>query len=564
MKHFILKENDIPTEEIDFSHKEEGYVIIKDETYYIDDKYIRKNLMDKIISYVKQDYDDASSYLEESDIVEPYYQNIVLEYKVSNILNEIRNDENFTSIFEYIEEYGIEEYEIKELLKSSIEFSIYKPNEEYKFIDDEIDSYYEDWATTDLNFNINLGLRNEEKKVKPINIYYGDENYNNEEYLTNAEINYLEEKIENIISKNVREELEEYKKSSECDNEIYFDVPYTVYQIINFITFKEKFVEEYPDSDSKNWKLKFKDLRKDNKTKINFPYPSREVYNDIQNFNINNNSIKKVITYLYTKNQNLEKKYNYKELNPLIKITPILKSGMVQPIKDKKTIIQLFPQGFTLSDLLELDSTLEKNIISDKSIFKVLKNSDLIIQFTKWNSPLQRVFLKETNHVFQLNIKNLEIENKIYDYAEKLYRDSIGGNSTWNIKKKVKNWQATTGHPVSRSKITLAWIRFTKINPDEIVMDEIQTDLDDEDDYFGKDLMDGWQDIILSKFIKFVKYNLHINKIYYPTYTTKKNEYKANPPTYLYSDLPKKYGFSIDNSELEGFMLLEKTKKENK
>ena len=70
--------------------------------------------------------------------------------------------------------------------------------------------------------------------------------------------------------------------------------------------------------------------------------------------------------------------------------------------------------------------------------------------------------------------------------------------------------------------------------------------------------MDGWEDIILSKFIKFVKYNLHINKIYYPNYITKKNKYNANPPTYLYSDLPKKYGFSSENSNLEGFMLLEK------
>jgi hypothetical protein len=70
--------------------------------------------------------------------------------------------------------------------------------------------------------------------------------------------------------------------------------------------------------------------------------------------------------------------------------------------------------------------------------------------------------------------------------------------------------------------------------------------------------MDGWEDIILSKFIKFVRYNLDIRKIYYPTITTKKDRYKAKAPTYLYSDLPKKYGFSNDNSKLEGFMLLEK------
>ena len=558
MKHFILKENDTSLEkeedDVDFTHKEEGYVIVDNEIYYIDDTYIRSIEINKIIDSIENEYNSISSEMNENSILEPYYQYVEVYSSTENILNEIRNEKEYSEIFEYIKEQKIESYDIEDIIKDSIVFRLREPEEYYMYIDDEISddtTILEDWGIIELKDILN-------NLLKPINIYDSQYIELKEEYLTKAEIDYLTKKIKYIIGKDVKYDLNNYKKYGECDNEIYVDVPYTVYQIINFNTLKEKFFEVYTDANKKKWKNKFKDLRKSKIIKKEFPYPSREIYNDIQDFGIKNNSIKKIITYLYTKDKNLNKKYNYKELNPLTKKIPLLKSGMISPIKDNKTIVQLFPNGFTLSELLDIDSTLEKTTISNLSIFKMLKDSDLIIEFTKWNSLLQRVFLKNDNHVFQLNIRDLEREEKLFDYAETIWKRETESNSNWNIKKKVKEWQRTTGHPVSRKKITLAWIRFTKINDNEIVLDEIQTDLDDEDEYFGKQLMDGWEDIILSKFIKFVKYNLHINKIYYPNYITKKNKYNANPPTYLYSDLPKKYGFSSENSNLEGFMLLEK------
>jgi len=557
-----IKENE-ESDEIDFSHKDEGYVIINNEKYYIDDKYIRKDIMDRTILSVQERYDegefiDAGT---EEQILERYLQNISIFHPISSILNEMIKDDDYKEIVNYIYEEKIKNSKIESILTDCVEFSLTEPNELYKFIDSEDSDYdmiLEGWGNIKLEDILDSNLKDENETIYEIKIYDSYNKKTKEKYLTEAEVIYLKEEIAHTIGVDVREELDEYKETASCSN-ISFDIPYTVYQIINFETFKEKFIENYPDADT-NILSRKKRIRGLIRPKGDIPYPSRRIYNKIRDFNINNSSIKKIITYLYNRDNDLTKKYNYKELNPLSKNIPLLKSGMVQPIKDGKTIVQLFPNGFTIPNLVELDSTLEKNTISDISIFRFLKNSDLIVEFTKWNSSQQRVFLKEDNHVFQLNIKYLEKEDEVFDYAEELYRNNLGENATWQIKKKVKEWQATTGHPVSREKITLAWIRFTKINEDEIVMDEIQTDLDNEDQYFGKELMDGWEDIILSKFIKFVKYNLHINKIYYPTYATKKNEYHANPPTYLYSELPKRYGFSTQSSNLEGFMLLEKKK----
>lgn len=544
-----IKESD----EIDFSHKDEGYVIIENEKYYIDDKYLRKDIMDRIILSVREKYDEGK-FIDvgaEEQILERYLEDISIFHPISSILNEMIKDDDYKEIVNYIYEEKIKNSKIENILIDCVEFSLTKPNESYMFVDTEDSGYdqiLEGWGRIELENILDSNLKDENETIYKINIYDSYYQKTKEEYLTEAEVIYLKELIADIIGGDVRDELDEYKETASCSNDISFDIPYTVYQIINLETFKEKFIEEYPDADTTILSRK-KRIRGLIKPKGDTPYPSRKIYNDIKDFNINNNAIKKVVTYLYNKDYDINKKYNYKELNPLIKKIPLLKSGMIQPIKNNKTVIQLFPNGFTISDLLNLDSTLEKNIISDISIFRFLKSSELIIEFTKWYG-VQRYFTKKDNHVFQLNIKNEEIEDRVFEYAEEVLNKEI--------KNKVKNWQATTGHPVSRKKITLAWIRFTKINDNEIVLDEIQTDLDDEDEYFGKQLMDGWEDIILSKFIKFIKYNLHINKIYYPTYTTKIDKYHANPPTYLYDKLPKKYGFSTQSSNLEGFMLLEK------
>ena len=79
-------------------------------------------------------------------------------------------------------------------------------------------------------------------------------------------------------------------------------------------------------------------------------------------------------------------------------------------------------------------------------------------------------------------------------------------------------------------------------------------------------MMKGWDVFTMSNFIKFAKRNLRIKKIWLPTYETKVNKYNANPPMYLYKELPSKFGFvkNHKDSNMDGFMLYEQLQRQSK
>ena len=119
-----------------------------------------------------------------------------------------------------------------------------------------------------------------------------------------------------------------------------------------------------------------------------------------------------------------------------------------------------------------------------------------------------------------------------------------------------------SNHPTSRTSLTLAWCRYTIFaNKNLVVLDEIQTDLADQK-FLGQSFMKDWEKIIMRLFIDYVRHTLKYRKILMPTYSTKINEYDANPPMYLYKELPHKFGFKkmkepieLDGKTLEMLML---------
>lgn len=499
---------------------------------------IRKELMDQLISkgiWTLEEYSedwiknvvDLESYAYNSSRNLYHNSNHILKYMIEEY-------PQYTYIYSAYVNDDIDIYDTQELLKKSLEFHL-KDNIKYPhFVDNSSDDTIEN-ASLDSSDLFTSEILNSLPLL------------DTEEYITEDEAIYITDKLEDAGAYNV-DYSEIYNYVNNKDNEKYIDfyytAYYTIYEIINFDTLEIEFEKKFPELVKSKDKEIIQSLKTDNSS-------NRKEYNLFSK--INNNTVKKIIMSLYRKDKDLNKFYSIKELNTLSKTTSILKSAMSSKINNSR-ILDIFPNGFTLNDLLEIDSTLEKESISDISIFRRLKDSDLTINFTKWNSPLQRIFLDDTNYVFQLNLKD-EKYNEVLDYV-------MDVNDDVDIYKNIKKYIQTSIHPISRSKLTLAWIRFTKIDENEIVLDEIQTDMTNPtqgiNTFNSEELMDGWEDIILSKFIKFVRYNLRIRNIYYPTVDTKVNKYKAKAPTYLYSNLPKKYGFSIENSNLEGFMLLEK------
>ena len=510
MKYFILKENNENT--------------------------VRKELMDELISKGIYTLEDTS-WMKNSVMLEEYHYRT--KHLYNNVVTILRYMINTYPQYDYIYnafmDYSASSYNLEELLLDSIQYDFENKISNPYFLDDEIEDSVED---------LPIKIKDIFNKEKLDNLKIINED--TKELITKEEAEYIASELEDRkVYNDTTDEIYEYVNyGSNENNEIFHSQSYTVFQFINFDTFEELFSEAFPELSIKKNKSLIKSLKGKN-------ISPRKEYNLTSN--INNNSIKKIVTGLYSKNKDLDKVYSIKELNSLSKKSNMLKSGMDNKINGK-TIVELFPNGFSINKLLELDSTLEKESISDISIFKMLKNSDLEIGFSKWNAIVQRFFLDKPNYVFQLNLKN-EKYQEILDYVMDINDDQY-------IYENIKKYIKTSMHPISRSKLTLAWIRFTKINDNEIVMDEIQTDLDNPsegiDTFNDPNLLDGWEDIILSKFIKFVRYNLNIRNIYYPTVTTKKDKYKAKAPTYLYSELPKKYGFSSQSSNLEGFMLLEK------
>lgn len=261
----------------------------------------------------------------------------------------------------------------------------------------------------------------------------------------------------------------------------------------------------------------------------------------------------------------LSKVFTYKDLKQLSNQNSSLAQMLSKQLDIKGEKINLLDyslkqKGLLFQELIQLDKELtqyekEKNSKKEtKTIVELLGSNGLEVNLNRTWSGAQIYFKDLTNYVFQVNIKKSNLE-KVLDYTRNIK------NSDTEVQY-LKYYIRDSNHPTSKTTLTYSWIRYTKFSENEIVLDEIQTDLDGSK-FFGKDLMKGWDVFTMNKFIKYVRNTLKIRKIYLPTYETKVNEYHANPPMYLYKELPNKFGFKKkhNNEKLEGFMLLEGKKR---
>lgn len=239
--------------------------------------------------------------------------------------------------------------------------------------------------------------------------------------------------------------------------------------------------------------------------------------------------------------------------------------------KDVDTLLKSKSSGFTISELKDINFYPYKK----NSLFSYFKETGLeereylsidVVSY-KWKSSLQSITNKP-NYVFQLNLRKKYLEEIIAEF--KLPKQVVKSLEGYH---KVKH----SVHPVQNNNkyITLGWIRYT-INPtiksmktelDGVLLDEIQSDLDNFE-YLGRDIMNGWQNVLMRRFIAYVKKNLGYTKIYLPTKDSKVDDYHAfqrdnqgnivqkYTAELLYQQLPKSFGFKP--SEYKSFNLLEK------
>lgn len=238
-----------------------------------------------------------------------------------------------------------------------------------------------------------------------------------------------------------------------------------------------------------------------------------------------------------------------------------------------KEFIQKYSNGYSINDIINFDKNINK--LNNNSIFENLTyNKDLSISLSTWVSNTQKIFLDKKNFVFQLNIKKelWNDENWKNEFLKKFVKyggDNIE-NRSYNYEELIDRYVNNSNHPTKKDTLTLAWIRFTIFNKNEeneyindkngyVVIDEIQTDLDNKKFRFKDNSFDGWDVSILRLFIRYVRNNLKIRKIYMPTYDTKLNIYNTYPPMYLYKQTPKEFGFK-NSKENDMFMVLENKK----
>ena len=277
--------------------------------------------------------------------------------------------------------------------------------------------------------------------------------------------------------------------------------------------------------------------------------------------------------HLYRVAMILGKEFSY-DINNEISIPEyrelINKNSDLSLFTDSKDVVQFInnnPDGFSIKDMITskiIPSYSRGSLFKYLSKDKGIKESDYLqISITdNWKSDLQRVFQNNPNYVFQLNF------NK--KYLQDVYE---GLNIPEENRRNINNFKSI--HPIVNDDkyVSLAYIRYT-VTPEYkgkeiqgVILDEIQSDFDKKQ-RFGMKVLKGWEDIILKKFISYVRKNLGYDKIYMPTMELKNTPtynggYGANVPEFtakkLYLDLPKEYGFKQSN--LKDFLLLERVKK---
>jgi len=219
---------------------ENNYVIHNEEKYYLNDSYIRNELMDEVCNYAIEQLSDTSWI---NDVINDNYQ----------AYRDNQKDINVDEVFEYIKdnypeyekicdsyynyEYDIED-EIKTLLKDNAGFSAHDYVGDYVY--DSEDETFEG-AEIDIKDLFNFTLLKENK----IKVYDDDkEEYLEEQLITEAEAQYILGKLNKWVYGVYSDDFYEYinKKKNEP---IYYNINYTVYRKIDIDRFMEELKEEY-------------------------------------------------------------------------------------------------------------------------------------------------------------------------------------------------------------------------------------------------------------------------------------------------------------------------------
>jgi hypothetical protein len=293
-------------------------------------------------------------------------------------------------------------------------------------------------------------------------------------------------------------------------------------------------------------------------------------------------------------NYDMNSKITGKDIKNLSNSNPYIKKLLT--MKSVPYVISNFPKGFSIKDLRNIDITtydkgsLFQYFVKEQGL-KLEDFLDIDVISYKWTSSLQTITDKY-NYVFQLNIKR-EYFNKVLDVFNVPEENRQALKDYHKLKHAV--------HPVQNNSkyVSLGWIRYTvrpkikfnKVTLDGVLLDEVQSDLDNFE-YLGRDIMKGWQYIIVRKFIEYVKKNLGYTKIYMPDIDVKVDHYNAfrkhkvkneveekdeetgemvkkeiekeevvqkYTANLLYKQLPSSFAFIP--SKVKGFYLLEKIKK---
>lgn len=228
-----------------------------------------------------------------------------------------------------------------------------------------------------------------------------------------------------------------------------------------------------------------------------------------------------------------------------------------------------FTDSPTILSLL-LQATRNENILTKEMIltYHPVQLNFNIISYVKQNwfaysgiwRGAQRIFHgKEENesHIFGLAIPWAK------GFISQLQSAGVDNESI----SRLNRLRLATPHPApiqytsrykSRESLGLGWVRYTKLDNNEIWIEEIQTDLahrtkDKEGNYqydFGKEMTLLFKNIvedILLEFIRVFRRTGH-SRFYLPGYEMKTNEkyypgIAPNPPLFLYKDLPRKLRF---------------------
>ena len=210
--------------------------------------------------------------------------------------------------------------------------------------------------------------------------------------------------------------------------------------------------------------------------------------------------------------------------------------GVALSRKSGKELIQNNSSGFSIQDIINFDKNYELKEY-EGSLFDLKLGKELTFDMSKWDKNIQVIFDKP-NQVFQINLK------KEY-FQEYFNEDEII---------KINAYIIGSNHPTSKKDLTLSWCRYTVFKDEKyVVLDEFQTDMLNSQLGLSKDkiqlLMNKWEQVTLRYFIKFIRSNLGIRKIYAPNYNAKLDLYNAKPPQYLYKDIIPSVGFKKTKSD---------------